>query len=674
MPHALWVDYGPRVGVRHECLRGLTPEDAEAMLRRAGIIGDSDRMRRYLSQTIGGHPLVVGFVGGLVRNALWAGMNFDRWVDDPRGGGAVNLADPDLKQRQTHILKQAFDALKSDVRELMARLGILNGSVGLDVLEALNPRRPDPPEVVREPVNMPDGSWDFMLDRLNDKRRKARSKAARADLQRQIDARTSELLQNHHFQRAAFDTYQSTLAAWRQSPVVRAASRWLHDTLNDLEARGLVQLDRGDGTVDLHPVVRGYAVSRLEAEARGGACQRVADYFASQTTPTYDRVTSLSELSNPLQVVQALILANKLDTAWFALSSLEEVLRRLERADLLLALLKPWFPDGWKTGPVSVKNSSSIATAAIFALWDCGRGADVEAQVILSIQDLCLQKPSRSLAKRIRDHGIVLRGKGALAQAQCAIDLASDVATALKDDHDLLHCDLDAIDLMVVRGACHSARELWNTFERKRATSHLCNSLDISKTRTEGDLVHRDGRLTAAWLQDTISHARRQRWRSTERYLLRLQGEWFQENNKHSEAVQSFDRALAMARESGLSDRLTEVRRGLSLLHLGNREAAQAAAASAERDPPYAPLATLYLALGQDDKAREHAVQGYKSAWADGPPHYKHWNIQECLAVLHALNEPEPVLPPYDPGKIPTLPYEGAVRLKIAQYLANQTT
>jgi hypothetical protein len=669
MPHALWVDYAPRTGVRHEALHGLAPDDAEAMLRRARITGDRERMQRYMHQIIGGHPLVVGFVAGLVRNALWAGMNFDRWVDDPRGGGAVNLADPELKQRQTHILKRAFDALEPDVRELMARLGMLSGAVGLDVLEALNPRRPDPPEAVPEPgefLNL--RSDDYWHDQLVD----AGSNADRDRLQHEFDAHRAERRRDYESSSAAFEVYQAALAAWQRSPATRSASHWLHDTLRNLEARGLVQLDRHNGTVDLHPVVRGYAVGCLGIEARGAAGQRVADYFASQSEPDYDRVDSLAELSNPLQVVQALILAGNLDSAWSALRSMEEAIRRLERSDLLLALLRPWFPDGWQARPVSVTAGESIAEAAKYALWDCGRVADVEAQVILSIQDLCLLSLSRTLAARIRNHASVLIKSGALARAQCAINLASDVATAQNDDHDLLHCDEATIDLMLLRGAFHSAREQWDTFEHKLASGHLCNSLEEAKMTTEGELLHCEGTLTAAWLQHAIGRARERRLRSIERTLLRLQGKWLQEKHNHTEAVQSFDRALAMARESGLSDRRSEVRRGLSLVSLGNLAAAQAAAASAERDPPHAPLATLHKALGHHDKARAHALNGYKAAWADGPPYSRHWELQECRAVLEALNEPEPALPPYDSEKVPALPYEGAVRRKIGQYLASK--
>ena len=123
LPHALWVDYGPRPGVRYEALRGLAPEDAEGMLRRSGISGDGERMRRYLHQTVGGHPLVLGFVAGLMRNALWAGMNFDRWVSDPRGGRAVNLADPGAEAAANTLPETGF-------RRSRARCPVPNGAVG----------------------------------------------------------------------------------------------------------------------------------------------------------------------------------------------------------------------------------------------------------------------------------------------------------------------------------------------------------------------------------------------------------------------------------------------------------------------------------------------------------------------------------------------------------------
>jgi tetratricopeptide (TPR) repeat protein len=437
-----------------------------------------------------------------------------------------------------------------------------------------------------------------------------------------------------------------------------------------LEARGLVQLDRRDGTVDLHPVVRGYAVGCLDAEARGTAGQRVADYFASQTTPDYSRVATLSELANELQAVQALNLAGKLDAAWSALSSLARVLRRLERAELLLALLRPWFPDGWRARPVP--NREVITIAAKHALWESGKSADVKAQIILDIEELCTQTLSPDLSTAILNHALILKKDNALAQCQRIFELARNVCMALNDNHRLLHCDLFGIDLMVERGAYCSARELWNASEHNFESNRYCEVLDHGIIETEGRLLHLGGTLTAAWLQETSDRARVRGWRGVERSLLRLQGEWLQDQHKHTEAVRSFDRALAMAREVGLSDRNSEVKRGLSLLRLGNLATAEAAAASAERQPPHAALATLYLALGQHDKARRHALDGYKWAWADGPPYSLHLELLECRSVLQALNEPEPVLPPYDNAKIPTPTYEDIVCRKIAQHVASK--
>ncbi|HEY1936214.1 MAG TPA: hypothetical protein VGG99_29760 [Acetobacteraceae bacterium] len=123
-----------------------------------------------------------------------------------------------------------------------------------------------------------------------------------------------------------------------------------------------------------------------------------------------------------------------------------------------------------------------------------------------------------------------------------------------------------------------------------------------------------------------------------------------------------------MAREVGLSDTNCEARRGLSLARLGHRREAEVAAASAERDQPHVYLAELYLALEQRDQARTHALAGYKWAWADGPPWCHHWALQRCRAVLQALGEPEPQLPPFDPANIKPIDYEPDIRRLLAEH------
>src|SRR5262249_21719179 len=132
-------------------------------------------------------------------------------------------------------------------------------------------------------------------------------------------------------------------------------------------------------------------------------------------------------------------------------------------------------------------------------------------------------------------------------------------------------------------------------------------------------------------------------------------------NGQNTSAIAAFEHAIQMARDVGLSDPDAEAQRGLALARTGHLAEAEAAAHSAERDPPHVTLAELWLALDQRDKARDHALRGFKRAWADGPPYCWHWNLERCRAVLRALGEPEPALPPYDPAKIQPLPYEAEI-------------
>lgn len=152
MPVALLNISGmERPGVVHKVLAGLDPPDALAMLRALGIVGDSLHVQRYLDRNFGCHPLVVGVVGGLIRNYPLAPGDFDRWVEDPSAGGPVNLAEMDLVQRRNHILKVAFDDLTPDERILLTRIALVSEAVDYETLIVLSPRYPDIPAKVEPP-------------------------------------------------------------------------------------------------------------------------------------------------------------------------------------------------------------------------------------------------------------------------------------------------------------------------------------------------------------------------------------------------------------------------------------------------------------------------------------------------------------------------------------------
>ena len=670
LPSAL-VNAGgqPIPGVRHEPLSGLDPADAEALLRAAKVTGDGERMRRYLDQRFGCHPLIVGIVGGLVANFLPAPGDFDRWVDSPQGGAAVNLADPGIVQRRTHILKQSFDGLAPAMRAMLDRIAMISNAVTLDVLEAINPASPPPPPYVREPRALKVDE-DFYVEHLRQQLSSAETDSERTNLEDQIHVRQNELRQGHATALQKRAEYESARITWRQSAPMREASRHLTATINDLRTRGLLQWDRGANSFDLHPVIRHYAVAALDGNTRASLGQQVADYFASQSEPTYRDATCLHDLTNAIQVVQALGLAGKDKAAWTVLADgLHFALVRLDLHHEVLALVQRWFPDGWSMPPVGIEDPAIVANDVAISLIEGGFPKAAAAQLVFSIQVDMKIGLGASLATSLLNQGGMLELIDDLPGQERVLTLARQVAKASGEARLPVLCAISLVSTLVDRGRLPEARDSWRQLEDfvKRRGPLIGQALGQPVF-----LLFREGVLTYGDLTAAIDLTGANGQRAYERHLHALAGQWHQSHNQHQQAIDAFSQAIAMAHEVNLRDTESEARRGLSLCRLGRIREAQDAAASAERDPPHAALASLYLALNQPDQARDHALKGFRYAWANGPPYTWHWQLEECRAVLKALNEPEPVLPPFDPAKHPPFPWEADIHRMLAEHAAKQ--
>jgi hypothetical protein len=97
------------------------------------------------------------------------------------------------------------------------------------------------------------------------------------------------------------------------------------------------------------------------------------------------------------------------------------------------------------------------------------------------------------------------------------------------------------------------------------------------------------------------------------------------------------------------------------------RNAASRSAAGARARPPPS-RATRRTSISPNSTWRCSSA----TRCADSPPWCWHWELQRCRAVLQALGEPEPQLPPFDPAKVKPLDYQADIRHLLAEHAQKQ--
>jgi hypothetical protein len=130
-----------------------------------------------------------------------------------------------------------------------------------------------------------------------------------------------------------------------------------------------------------------------------------------------------------------------------------------------------------------------------------------------------------------------------------------------------------------------------------------------------------------------------------------------------------------MAREVGQTAPEAETQLVLARLHLGElsdpRHGAEQLARASQ--PSHRALAHLWLAIGDRERAKEHALAAYKWAWADGEPYVRRYSLNKARALLEQLDTETPRLPPYDRAKDEKLPWEDEVVAAIEKLRAEKT-
>jgi tetratricopeptide (TPR) repeat protein len=667
-------------GAKRITLPGLRPPDAEKLLRSCGvrkdsaggITGDSGAIQSYLTANCDNHPLVIGILGGLIANYLPNRDNFDAWVTDPQAGAALNLASLDLVQRRNHILRAALDLLPPESQALLSTLALLTDSVDYETLKAFNPHLPPEPEAVKKP--QPPEKRLHLVDK----------KVTRWE--QMSDEQKFEWQKQYEADLAKWQDYEKAVQARLASVEFRSAPK-LQATVKDLEQRGLLQWDGRERKYNLHPVVRGVASGGMAASDRERHGQRVVDHFTAQPHRPYEEAETMEDVRSGLHVVRTLLKLGHFQQAADAYSSgLANALSfNLEAYAETLSLLRPFFPAGWGELPkdVTARTGGRLANCAGGALDSCGELTTALTALGVALRISLTAAEWTTTASRLRNIALTLISQNRLAQALNVNALALEVANLSEDKESIFKSRLWLF-------ADQSRLGQW---AEANATWRLLDSMGRSWTRgvyqpgnAEKNLAgfhFWQGTLQEEHLTVAERLVAESKLRNDIRDLHQLRGDWRLEQGEWALAAASYQEAVRLARERSLTDADSETGLALAKHHLrrlaGPQDRSELAEARHEaerlaqlRNPAHRRLAQLWLALGDAEQAKHHAIAAYKWAWADGEPYVNRYELTKTTELLQQMQVPIPNLAPYDAARDEPLPWEEEVRAAIERLRAEK--
>lgn len=625
----------PRPGVRREILRGLRPEDAEALFRSQGIEGDSRAIRNYLQSNCDCHPLVIGALAGLVNHYMPDRGNFDAWVADPTAGGSLELGELDLIQSRNHILDAAIAALPEAGRKLLQTLSWLQAGADYETLKAFNPHLPPPPNSVEEPTNPKDRFFWGSLD--DDEKNKAKKR--------------------FKVSKKKYDNYLNDYSVWEQSAAVKASVGLFDETLQDLEKRGLLQYEDGLKKYDLHPVVRGVAYGRIDEDIASDIGSRVVDHFSSRPHDPWEQAESLDDLSDGIQIVSTLTRLSRFEEAWDVFSPdlhFALVFNFIAHQEIL-RLIKPFFPMGW-TGETTLENENA-KSALIAAAANSFENIDTSNARKLSQRGVALNIMN-DRAEEVFPHLTNLSINYDLDRKKAVYDrlvgIISNLSEAIGDNRITFTTLLFKYHSLYSRGDHIDADKCWEKLEGlERPQLRVYYRSGAAELLRAEDLLRR-GDLSEAFINHTEKLCSAQPNLIQQIQCLVLRGEYHLFDGEPSLAIEPLKKALQLIRKSGRNSSRYEGLLILAKLLTGNRIDAREVAEKLEEDESGAGLALvvakIWKELGDTDRTKKAALKAHKLACADGEPHVYRYNLDQAGAILRELGETPPEVPQYDPS------------------------
>jgi tetratricopeptide (TPR) repeat protein len=633
----------PLPGVRQMPLPGLRSGDAEVMFRACGVTGKSEGIRAYLQQNCGHHPLVIGVLAGLVNSYLPDRGNFDRWAVDPGFGGRLNLASLDLSQRQNHILEAAFDALPPASRQLLSTLSLLSSAVDYETLAAFNPHSP------------PRQKGHYKSEEVEAFRRQFFT--ASAKLRRGIR-------DEHDKIEASRTSNPYDLEAWSQSKAALDAANLLSGTVRDLETRGLLQYDRGEKRYDLHPVVRGVTFGRMASDEKQAIGQQLVDHFSQQQHQPYELADSLDDLSVGLELVRGLLQLGRLEEAIAVYKDGlgPALLFNLDAYSEVISLFSPLFTQGLNELPAINNEDLSVLLLENISIALAHRNLFAES-IKARTNALCIllrKKNLRGIYITISSIAEDFHDQNMIFHSNRIRIISRTLAEMIKQGETFFTAQFDLFIDYVIMGNREKAESAWSTLSLmgRGWYREVYRAGEAEYWRAE--FLYRYHSLGEDYLVKAEKIANSGRSRSVTRQLLRLRGRWRLDQGEIDLATDALRETVRLARSAGLEDPTSEALLALARVARGHKihSHVEAERLSAKSQESALTVAKLWQALGEREKAVEHALRAHRWAVADGEPYVRRWELNRTRELLTELGAELPPVPQFDPAKHPSFPWE----------------
>src|ERR1017187_1943747 len=137
--------------------------------------------------------------------------------------------------------------------------------------------------------------------------------------------------------------------------------------------------------------------------------RKVVDHFTSRSDPPYEGAETMADVRNGLQVVRSLVQVGDLKRTYDIIDGeiTNALWYNLERYNDYLALLRPYFPDGWTKLPRGLESEVSlgfVAALAASALASVGRTTEALATDQHAILAAIRAESLSDLGVRLRNH------------------------------------------------------------------------------------------------------------------------------------------------------------------------------------------------------------------------------------------------------------------------------